>query len=205
LVAGNSISLSPVISGVGSTSSGVSGNLGVGKPAGKGNVNVGVGGGYTVSMPSGAAWGRTFTVDLNVVQPQAKIPDMISEMAIARFAVGSAQLEEGAQQFIAQWYLGLDSAMRSAVESGGVQLILRGHASTTKGVEANQKLSQRRVERVQEILRGLASSNARFKTFALGEYEATASGEQDNIENPDWRVVTIEIFFIRPSSPPNGQ
>jgi outer membrane protein OmpA-like peptidoglycan-associated protein len=136
---------------------------------------------------------RTFTVNVEVPKPQTQ--QNIHATSVS-FRVASDRVEEGQEAALVGWFMGLPAEAREAVRTGQTQIHLTGHASTTQPGSANRVLSRGRAQRVQEILRDIAGSNAKFEIFALGEYVA---GTPDDVEDADERRVDVSFSYVGPA------
>lgn len=143
------------------------------------------------------AWQRSFTVNLIVPRPQTPTPQTIMYATQAHFAVRSDRVEIGTEEHIVRWYMSLPEDVKSSVRAGSTPIVLEGRASTTQPAPANRELSRRRAERVQQILRDIAGSQAQFQLSALGEYQARTA---DEVEELTERRVEISITIQRPGT-----
>jgi len=124
-------------------------------------------------------------------------PEPVMHLTDVTFEAGSDRITAGDEEALVSWYLGLPENGRRQIEDGSLQIVLEGHASTTQPGPANRLLSRRRVQRVQEILQDIAGSDARFRTFARGEYEA---GTPDEVEDENERIVLVSVEIVEAAS-----
>ena len=124
-------------------------------------------------------------------------PEPVMHLTDVTFEAGSDRITAGDEEALVSWYLGLPENGRRQIEDGSLQIVLEGHASTTEPGPANRLLSRRRVQRVQEILQDIAGSDARFRTFARGEYEA---GTPDEVEDENERIVLVSVEIVEAAS-----
>lgn len=123
-------------------------------------------------------------------------PEPVLHLTEVRFEPGLDRILAGDEEALVTWYLGLPENGRRQIEDGSLQIVLEGHASTTQPGPANRLLSRRRVQRVQEILQDIAGSDAHFRTFARGEYQA---GTPDEVEEENERIVLISVEIVAES------
>lgn len=123
-------------------------------------------------------------------------PEPVLHLTEIKFEPGSDQITAGDEAALVSWYLGLPESGRRQIEDGNLQIVLEGYASTTQPGPANRLLSRRRAQRVQEILQDIAGSDARFRTFARGEYQA---GTPDEVEDENERVVFVSVEIVEES------
>ena len=138
-----------------------------------------------------AAWQQTFRVNIIVPRPQTR---QVGETYTtdAHFRVGSHVLEN--ERHPITWYDSLPSDVRGAIERGELEIELRGYASTTRGDTFNRELSGRRADRVEEILRAVASSKARFHKYPMGEFRARTG---DEVESDQERRVEMTVTRVQ--------
>lgn len=123
-------------------------------------------------------------------------PEPVLHLTEIRFEPGSDQITAGDEEALVTWYLGLPENGRRQIEEGNLQMVLEGYASTTQPGPANRLLSRRRAQRVMEILQDVAGSDARFRLFARGEYQA---GTPDDVEDENERVVLVSVEITEES------
>lgn len=128
-------------------------------------------------------------------------PEPVLNLIDITFEPGSDQIAAGAEESLVSWYLGLPARARQQIEDGNLQMTIEGHASTTQPGPANRLLSRRRAQRVEEILRDVAGSDARFRIFARGEYEA---GTPDDVEEESERVVLVSVEIVEETDATGG-
>jgi outer membrane protein OmpA-like peptidoglycan-associated protein len=120
-------------------------------------------------------------------------PEPVLHLTDITFTPGGDQIEGGDEEALVRWYLDLPEHARRQIEAGSLQIVVEGHASTTQPGPANRLLSRRRAQRVVEILQDIAGSDARFRTFARGEYQA---GTPDEVEDESERVVIVSVEIV---------
>jgi flagellar motor protein MotB len=151
------------------------------------------GAGYEMTQTMGGrTWPIRFRVD--VLAPRVEAP-RVHYRTNAFFAVGSDRIEEGTEEHVVGWYLGLPREVINRVEVGSVTIDVRGYASTPQPSLANLELSDRRARRIADILRVPAGSAARIETHGYGAHKAQAIGEDQNE-----RRVEIEITVAEPAT-----
>ncbi|GAB4145372.1 MAG: hypothetical protein Fur0021_02600 [Candidatus Promineifilaceae bacterium] len=134
-------------------------------------------------------------------EPEPPPPEPVLNLIDITFEPGSDQIEAGAEEALVSWYLGLPQQARRQIEDGNLQMTIEGHASTTQPGPANRLLSRRRAQRVEEILRDVAGSDARFRIFARGEYEA---GTPDDVEEESERIVLVSVEIVEETNATGG-
>jgi len=109
---------------------------------------------------------------------------------------GQWKLRDGEADRIANWYFGRDPALkgppqstRDKIESGQLKVVVEGYASTTKGPQVNQGISQKRADVVKAVLR-IAGDKAVITTFPFGEWKA---GTPDEVADPKERRARIVV------------
>jgi outer membrane protein OmpA-like peptidoglycan-associated protein len=175
------------ISLVNSTSSnfGVSGGAGL-----QGGVNFIAQG--AISGNLGAQWGQSYSTGsprpqdfkVNITVPAVNL----QSGPVPVFGINRSTLREGAEEAIVQWYQGLPEAARKKIEAGALPIDVIGRASKTGPGPMNRELSRKRANKVAEILRDYAGSDAKIRVFARGEYEAAGEGEDASDRVVDIRV-----------------
>ncbi len=95
----------------------------------------------------------------------------------------------------------LDENLRPLLRSPGLVIQLRGTASRSGGSDYNQRLSQRRVDAVRNVLLRLGATAAMLDTSAVGEEEARQRGVVDGTESAKDRAVIVEIVPRASSEP----
>ncbi len=155
---------------------------------------------------SSDAFGEVTTTAVETVEvpeePEPPPPPLpVLHLADVFFEPGSDQIAAGSEEALVSWYLSLPEQARRQIEDGNLQIRVEGHASTTQPGPENRRLSRRRAERVMEILRDVAGSDARFRVYALGEYQA---GTPDDVEDENERVVYVSVEIMEEAEGSGG-
>ncbi|MCZ7545578.1 MAG: DUF4157 domain-containing protein [Anaerolineae bacterium] len=147
--------------------------------------------GYEVGQSMG---GQTYTRDfrVNIVVPRPEVPPPTTYLTAVHFDPGDDTIEEGGERHIVDWYNGLPGEARQLIETGSLPVTIEGHASTTQPGPANRELSRRRADRVEQILRDYAGSDAHLRKFARGEYQAWTG---DEVEDDTERRVDLSVEY----------
>jgi outer membrane protein OmpA-like peptidoglycan-associated protein len=160
-----------------SASTGLAGGIGVGP--------------YSVSTPvstsivTANALARHYVVNLRVRRPAP-----IAFDPPVRFLPDEHNLVQGEQDRLQRWYMRQPRALHDAIRAGHRAVCISGFASTTNTLGHNERLSRRRAERVQAILRGFAGSQALLLTDWYGE---ACAGTPDQVEAARERRVEVVI------------
>jgi hypothetical protein len=95
------------------------------------------------------------------------------------FVVGTDrfQNEDAAHEQLFTWFQGLHPSIRKSVERGETPIVVAGHASTTGSQKLNLELSQKRANRVKNILQSFFGSDSHPNVFAFGKLLAKQPGE----------------------------
>lgn len=189
--AGDTVTVTPTINGMGTVGDTSTSTINI-SPGGLGGSKAE---GRTLTSPQGGVASRAYSIKLKVEPPDA--PTILQSVEEVKFAPASSKIAEGGERNIVSFYKGLPAHVQKSIEAGTLEVRLEGHASTTQPGPANRVLSRERAQKVQEILRDIAGSNAKFVLYALGEYFA---GTPDQVEDELERRVDISLSY--PKDPP---
>ena len=159
-----------------SSSTTLGGGIGIGPISGSAPVQ-------TTTAASGS-FARSFTINLRPRPPQPIAGPQVA------FKVGNAQLEDGQEGVIANWFQALPESAKATIRNGRRTINVAGYASTTSRRRRNRDLSEQRAHVVERILRGMAGSDAHITIFFFGE---DAAGGPDEREDPQWRRATVQV------------
>lgn len=106
------------------------------------------------------------------------------------FVVGTDkfQNEDVAHEQLFSWFRGLHPKVRKSVERGDTPILIAGHASATGSQKFNLELSQKRANRVKNILQSFFGSDSHPNLFAFGKLLAKQPGEVAEERRADVRI-----------------
>ena len=106
------------------------------------------------------------------------------------FVVGTDrfQNEDAAHEQLFTWWQGLHPSVRKSVERGETPITVSGHASTTGSQKFNLELSQKRANRVKNILQSFFGSDSHPNVFAFGKLLAKQPGEVAEERRADVKI-----------------
>jgi len=158
-------------------------------------------------IPNATSFTQQFNVNLTRLKPQP----VACCRRVFPFVVGTDkfQNEDAAHKQLFTWWEGLHPTVKKSVERGKTPIVIAGHASATGSQKFNLELSQKRANRVKNILQSFFGSDSHPNVFAFGRLLAKQPGEVAEERRADVKIAGevrmeegVGLFSCGPTNEP---